>query len=164
MQDPWEAAAAQTIIGGDSFVDGRRRALTDLAENVNARSESQQRRKLQGWCSLGEVKAAVAGEYGCDEGELLRRHSRSNEARQVLLYMAATHCRGRYTLSDLGLELGPITVGALSRARGLMADRIRESHALRARVSSIEALLTRATRSSKDWFHYQSGIRMQESQ
>ena len=89
MQDPWEAAAAQTIIGGDSFVDGRRRALTDLAENVNTRSESQQRRKLQGWCSLGEVKAAVAGEYGCDEGELLRRHSRSNEARQVLLYMAA---------------------------------------------------------------------------
>ena len=150
MWDPWEAAAAQSIIGSDSFVDGIRRGLTDLAENVNVRSESQQRRKLQAWCSLGEVKAAVAGEYGCDEGELLRRHSRNNEARQVLLYMAATHCRGRCTLSDLGLELGPITVGALSGARGLMADRIRESHVLRARVSSVEARLRAAERNNKD--------------
>ena len=150
MWDPWEAAAAQTIIGSDSFVDRIRRGLTDLAENVNIRSESGQRRNLQAWCCLADVKAAVAEGYDCREQDLLRRHSRNNEARQVLLYLAATHCRGRYTLSDLGLELGPITVGALSRARGLMAGRIRQSEALKARVSAIETSLRSAKCNNKD--------------
>jgi len=59
----------------------------------------------------------------------------------MLLYMAATYCRGRYTLSDLGLELGPITVGALSHARSLMADRIDASEVVRARASVIELRL-----------------------
>lgn len=141
LWDPWEAAAAQTVIGSDSFVDRIRRGLTDLADNVNIRSESRQRRTLQAWCSLDEVKAAVAEEYGCGEPALLRRHSRGDESRQVLLYLAATYCRGRYTLSELGQELGPITVGALSRARGLMAGRIAASQVLKARVSAIEARL-----------------------
>ena len=141
MWDPWQAAAAQAIIGSDSFVDQIRRGLVDLAENVNIRGDSAQGRKLRAWCSLSEVKTAVAKAYGCGEPELLRRHSRGNEARQMLLYMAATYCRGRYTLSDLGLELGPITVGALSHARSLMADRIDASEALRARASDIELRL-----------------------
>ena len=150
LWDPWEAAAAQAIIGSDSFVDRIRRGLTELAENVNIRGESRQRRKLQAWCSLSEVKTAVAEEYACCVRELMRRHSRGNEARQVLLYMAATYCRGRYTLSELGLELGPITVGALSHARSLMADRIGESEILRARVCSIEARLKSANCKNKD--------------
>ena len=40
MWDPWEAAAAQTVIGSDRFVDRSRRGLTDLVENVNIRSEA----------------------------------------------------------------------------------------------------------------------------
>ena len=150
MWDPWEAGAAQTVIGSDRFVDRIRRGLTDLVENVNIRSESHQQRTLQAWCSLDEVRAAVAAAYGCEGQDLLRRHSRGNEARQVLLYLAATHCRGRYTLSELGQQLGPITVGALSRARGLMADRIAASESLETRVSSIEARLKEAKATNKD--------------
>jgi REP element-mobilizing transposase RayT len=150
MWDPWKAAAAQAIIGSDSFVDRIRRGLTDLAENVNVRSESRQQRTLEAWCSLEDVKAAVAEKYECNEQDLLRRHSRGNESRQVLLYLAATYCRGRYTLSELGQVPGPITVGALSRARGLMAGRIAASAALRTRVSSIEARLKADKANNKD--------------
>ena len=75
---------------------------------------------------------------------------RNNEARQVLLHLAATHCRGHCTLFDLSLGLGPITVGALSRARGLMAARIRKSAALNARVSTIKALLEDVKDNNKD--------------
>ena len=141
LWDPQEVAAAQTVIGSDSFVDRIRHGLTDVAEDVNIRSESRQRRELLAWCSLEEVKAVVAEEYDCAEQHLLRRHSRNNEARQVLLYLATTHCQGRHTLSKLGLQLGPITVGTLSHARDLMAKRIRESEELAARVSVIETRL-----------------------
>ena len=150
MWDPWEAAAAQAIIGSDSFVDRIRRGLADLADNVNTRSESRQRRALQAWCPLDEVKAAVAEAYGCGEQALLKRHRRGDESRQVLLYLAATCCRGRYTLSELGQDLGPITVGALSRARSLMAGRIAASEDLKARVSAIEARLRAAKCNYKD--------------
>ena len=140
--DPWEAAAAQAIIGSDDFVDRIRRGLAGLPENLNARSESTQRRNLLAWQTLGDVQATVAKAYGCPEEHLLCRHSRDNEARQILLYLVATHCRGRRSLSDLGQDLGPITVGALSRARSLMAARIGKSQELKARVLAIEATLS----------------------
>jgi putative transposase len=141
LWDPWESAAAQAVIGSDSFVDKIRRGLTDMTENLNLRSASAEQRKLLAWCSLEDVKTAVAEEYGCDEQYLLRRWSHSNEARQVLLYLAGTYCRGRYTLTKLGSELGDITVGGLSRARSLMGERISHSEDLAARVSAIEERL-----------------------
>ena len=122
-------------------MDKIRRGLTDMAENRNLRSESAEQRKWLAWCALEHVKTAVAKEYGCDEQYLLRRWSRSNDARQVLLYLAAMYCRGRYTLTKLGSELGGITVGALSRARGLMEERISHCEDLAARVAAIEERL-----------------------
>jgi len=148
--DPWEAAVAQTIIGSDSFVDRIRRALIDLAEDVNIRSESGQHRTLQAWRSLAEVKEAVATAYGCREEVLLRRRSRNNEARQVLLYLAGIYCRGRQTLSELGLQLGPVTVAALSRAHNVMSQHIRDSAELAGRVAAIEVELKTSKSQVKD--------------
>ncbi|OPZ27918.1 MAG: Transposase IS200 like protein [Lentisphaerae bacterium ADurb.BinA184] len=139
LWDPWEAAAAQAIIGSDSFVDRVRRSVSQVAHDVNARAQSSQRRRLDAWCTPAQVRAAVTAAYRCDEQDVLRPHSRGNEARQVLLYLTATCCRGRHSLSELGLQLGPITVAALSRARARMAARLRESKSLRSRVSAIEA-------------------------
>ena len=115
-----------------------------MAENLDLHSQSAQRRKLLAWCALEDVKKAAAEKYGCDEQYLLRRHSRSNEARQVLLYLAATHCRGRYTLTELGTELGGVTVGGLSRARSLMSECIGQAEDLACRVATIEKRLRSA--------------------
>ena len=133
--NPWEAAAAQAVIGSDSFVDRVRRGLTDLAANLNIRTESRQQRALRAYCSLEQVKQMVADAYGC---EVLRRHARGNEARQALLYLAATFCRGRYTLAELGRRLGPITTAAVSRARSIMVARMARDRELRGRIAKME--------------------------
>jgi len=150
LWDPYEAAAAQAVIGSDSFVDRVRRGLTDLAENVNVRRESVQQRTLRAWCSLEQVVEAVGHRYGCSVEDLLRRHSKNNEARQVLLYLAATYCRGQYSLSDLGERLGPITVSGLGSARQIMARRLRESRTLRDQVEAITATIATANSNSED--------------
>ena len=141
IADPLEAAAAGALIGGEGFIDRMRRALTDLSENVNVRRESAQQRRLASWCALERLVAAVAGEYGCEQAELLRRYNRGCEARQVLLYLAATHCRGRYSLSELGLELGPVTVSTIAAARQRVAARAAEDSGLRQRIDAIEETL-----------------------
>jgi len=69
------------------------------------------------WVSLEDVVAAVGKAYNCPKNQLLRRHNRGCEARQALLYLAATHCRGRYTLAELGRQLGPVSLAAVSNAR-----------------------------------------------
>jgi len=70
---------------------------------------------------------------------MLRRHSKNNEARQVLLYLAATYCRGHCNLAELGVRLGPITISGLGSSRQIMVGRLRESRTLHDRVGAIEA-------------------------
>ena len=86
----------------------------------------------------------------CTAEQLLRRHSKNNEARQVLLYLAATYCRGQYSLMELGERLGPITVSGLGSARQITARRLRESRTLRDRVTEIEARIADPKSKSDD--------------
>jgi REP element-mobilizing transposase RayT len=140
-EDLWEpsaAAAAQTVIGSDRFVDRLRRALTELAENANLRREAGQQRALQAWVSLEDVTAAVARHYDCDPEALLRRHRRGGDARQVLLYLAATCCRGRYTLTEIGQRLGGLTVGGLCAGRYKLAQRLRRDRRLARAVRTVQ--------------------------
>jgi len=55
-----------------------------------------------------------------------------------------TGIRGRYTLTELGTELGGVTVGGLSRARSLMSERIGQAEDLACRVATIEKRLRSA--------------------
>ena len=139
LWDPCEAAAAQTIVGSDSFIDRMRRGLTSLKENVNVRRESTEQRALASWVSFEEVMGLVAEHYGCDMGELLRRHNRGSEARQVAMYLVATFCRGRCSLSDLADKLGNLTVGGLCAARYRISGRLKRPHedALREDVGAL---------------------------
>jgi len=93
--------------------------------------------------------AAVIGLGRCPRW-LDPRAVKNNEARQVLLYLAATYCRGKYTLMELGERLGRITVSGLGSARQIMARRLRESRTLRDRVMAIEARIADAKSKSDD--------------
>jgi chromosomal replication initiation ATPase DnaA len=101
---------AQAVIGSERFIDRIRRGVNDLKDNLDVRRESTQQRNLASWHSLEEVIDAVRKAYGIPRPALLRRHNRGCEARQVLLYLAATHCRGRYSLTELGQALGPVSL------------------------------------------------------
>ena len=140
-EDLWEpaaAAAAQTVIGSDRFVDRLRRGLTELAENANVRREAGQQRALQAWIALEDVVAAVAAHYGREPQDLLRPHRRGDEARQVLLYLAATCCRGRYTMTEIGQRLGGLTVGGLCAGRYKLAQRLGRDRGLAATVEALQ--------------------------
>jgi len=92
---------------------------------VNVRRESSEQRALASWVSLDDVVALVMAHYGCRRDELVRRYNRGFEARQVLLYLAATYCRGRYSLCELADGLGRLTVGGLCAARYKMSERLK---------------------------------------
>jgi len=62
----------------------------------------------------------------------------------VLLYLAATYCRGGYSLMELGERLDPITVSGLGSARQIMAGRLRESRTLRDQVGAFAARIAAA--------------------
>ncbi len=139
--DPMAEAAARAVLGSERFTDRFRRGLNDLRQNIEVRRESSQHRKLAAWVSLEQVIAAVGEAYRCPKRQLLRRHNRDCEARQALLYLAATHCRGRHSLSELGKRLGPVSLAAVSNARTKMAKRMKANQDLQRRISRISNLL-----------------------
>lgn len=141
IRHPMEEAAARAVLGSQKFTDRFRQGLNDLKENLEVRRESSQHRKLAAWVSLDQVIAAVGQAYRCQKGQLLRRHNRDCEARQVLLYLAATHCRGRYSLTELGKRLGPVSLSAVSNARTKMVKRMAVDKTLKKRIDEISLLL-----------------------
>lgn len=134
---PAEEAAAGVVLGSERFVDRMRRGLTDLKENLDIRRESSQHRKLSSWVLLEDVVDAVRKAYDSPRRALLRRHNRGCEARQVLLYLAATHCRGRYSLAELGKALGPVSLAAVSNARANILRKMAADSDLEERVQKI---------------------------
>ena len=141
IADPVAEAAARAVLGSERFTDRFRRSLNDLKENLDVRRESSQHRRLAAWVSLEAVIAAVGKAYNCPKNQLLRRHNRGCEARQALLYLAATHCRGRYTLTELGRQLGPVSLAAVSNARTNLARQMRTNSALKKKMSEISKSL-----------------------
>ena len=147
IADPEEEAAARAVLGSEGFVDRMRRAMNDIKENVNVRRESTQQRKLQSCCSLDELIRAVESVCGVPEKQLRRKGSRGCEARQILLYLAAVKCRGRYSLTALSEQLGPVTISGLDSARSKMRLRLRKDKQLRHRVAEIQAVLDNKSKS-----------------
>ena len=87
---------------------------------------------------LEELMNLVSDAYACDRVHLLRLRSRSNEARQILLYLASVYCRRRYGLSERSSRLGPITVSALGSARDIMRRRMRQDRELAQRIAELK--------------------------
>ena len=143
IDDPMKSVVASTILGTEPFVDRMRRGLVRLADNLNLRGELGGHARLAAWIPLDKVVLAVSKSYGSTASDILRKHSRNNEARQVLLYLACKYCRGRNSMSELGEQLGHITIGALSCGRFNMAKRISKDKSLGKRVENAENYIIR---------------------
>ena len=92
---------------------------------------------------MEDVIAAVEVAYDCSRQGLLRRYNQGCEARQVLLYLAATHCRGRYSLTELGERLGPVGLAAVSNTRRSMLRKMEEDSHLKKRVLAVSKRLAK---------------------
>jgi hypothetical protein len=67
--------------------------------------------------------------------------NRGCEARQILLYLAAVKCRGRYSLSDISEQLGPLTISGLDSVRTKIMVGLQYDKRLRQQVAEIESIL-----------------------
>jgi putative transposase len=140
IEDPVAAAAAQCIIGGDDFVDWVRRTYLNVSERTNLRRDQTQAVTLRGWVSSAELQRLVAEAYGCPPESLLPRYQHGNEARQVLVYLAAKYCRGRHSLVEISEWLN-ISIGGLTAGRRICGRRQQADRGFRQRVQAIEAHL-----------------------
>jgi REP element-mobilizing transposase RayT len=138
LEDPFDAAAAQFIIGSEDFVEKIRRQYLDVSEKVNIRRDQLQAKKLEHWISLSEIANLVASEYDCTPESLRGRYQRGNEARQVLLYLASRHCRGGHTLAEISEYLN-ISVGGLTAGRDVFKKRLQKDRTLSRRVKKLES-------------------------
>jgi len=138
LWDPAAAAAAQTVIGSDTFVDRLRRATASVSERSAVRRECGQQVKLLRWCRLRDVVHAVAAAYGLAPKDLLLRWSRANRPRQVLLYLASERCRGRYTATELARRLGRLSVSGLAKAHQRVKAEMAENTELRLSIRQAE--------------------------
>jgi len=147
---PLADSAAQAVLGSQTFVEWVRGRFVDLAESARVRRERGQARAFASWVSLDALIARVATAFDTDAPALLRRWSQNNTGRQVLLYLACRHCRGRYCLTDMAERLGGITIGSLSRSRQLMEQRLARDRALRRTVARLERTLRTGTENQND--------------
>ena len=141
--DPFEAAAAGSVLGSDSFVDKMRKAFVDIVENKERRRSLGAHDRLARWVSFDKLLETVCTAYGVDKSHALASWSRNNEARRVLIHLACRHCRGRYTLRELA-DLCRMTTGALTRASTIMRSRISADRKLAGRVAKIEKSIREA--------------------
>lgn len=144
IDNPMKFAIAQTIIGSESFADKIRRGLTKISDNINIRRELSSKAKLLSSVDLITVINAVEDFYKVEKDYILRKNSRNNEARQVLLYLACKYCRGKYSLSELGEQLGPLTVGALTRSRYNLAQKIQSDQKLKMKINKIDDYIVKS--------------------
>jgi len=86
--------------------------------------------------------AAVAAVYEAPVLELVKRRSRSTEARQMAMYLTARFSRHAQPLSRVAKQFG-VTAAGLSIAAKRMTEAlsVRRNKALRARCSHAEAIL-----------------------
>jgi len=142
--DPFEAAAAGAVLGSDTFIDRiRRRIGKGSSPTSDVRRELGQNARLLSWIDVTSLTKRVADFYGVPRNSLLKRHSRNNEPRQALLYLASKYSRGQCSLTEIAHECN-LTVGGLCRAREVMEQRIGADPELRNRLTVLRETISSA--------------------
>ena len=139
--NPFAAAKAQSILGSEGFVDVIRRRYL-LARAAKPANDVPALRQLTRSLEPQQAAAAVAGVYGVAPEQLLKRRSAQAEARRVLMYVVAVHCRHARSLASLAAGLATSVAGlCTARLRVERALAATGNRALKARVQQVEQAL-----------------------
>jgi REP element-mobilizing transposase RayT len=145
IPDPMEAMDVRAVLGSESFLEKVRRGFADIGANLNILRELGEKRRFAARVDLDAMAVAVSNAYAVPARTLFVKNSRGNQARQVFLFLASTHCRGRYSLTELAGKLGGITVGGLTRSRYNVLKASRSDRKLRNKIAEIEESITPLT-------------------
>jgi putative transposase len=141
ITDPFEAAAARSVLGTDRYVDEIRRGLSDMAENVKLCRAKSHGAQLLSWTNLEDIFDTVCIEFSVTRERILATRLRNNVERKVSLYLASKYCRGRYPLSKIADEFGISDVG-LTSARYALVKLLEQDEGLAKKVRKVEKQLS----------------------
>ena len=103
---------------------------------VKDRHATGSMRRVSG-ASVEQVLKAVGAAYGVVPEELRQARARCREARQVALYLMATHSRGRLTGREIGEAMGGITTSAVTRVKERVERKQMRNRTFRRRIATI---------------------------
>jgi REP element-mobilizing transposase RayT len=134
--DIFDHVYADTVLGSESFFKdliGSSRISTGYDTSAQAT-----RKKLTA-CSLPDVIQAVSKEYSADASDILisRPVKQYREARNILLWIAATTCIGKVSIQEIGRRCGGITGSAVSKAIKRMDEKRKCNPILYKRMQNI---------------------------
>lgn len=135
IENPQEDAKARAILGSDSFIVWVKENFLNK-EDFSTKAYSHLK-AIRGSVSIKEIAVAVAKEYGIDGEEIIKRHSRHREARQVLLEVSHRINLRKMSMKEMGDELGGISGEQVSQVHKIMQGRIRREKNLAQRIKRI---------------------------
>ncbi|MFQ5851397.1 MAG: transposase [Candidatus Binatia bacterium] len=132
---PWEGLKAQVVLGRDAFWEGIRRKWKGSGQ------DRREQPTLRLWWKVDpeEVVQKVASYFEVDREELRRKRSRHRDERAVAMEMLYRHCGLR--LREVGVWMGGMDYGAVSRERGRLRAKMEHSRQLRRWARDIEERL-----------------------
>ena len=139
-EDPLREMVFGAILGGQRFVEWARGHLERMREDGEVSGLAKARPRVR----LEAILAMVQGHWESSEGEVVAKGRKRNEARDVAIYLAREHSGCR--LGEIGSYFGGLSAAATSHAHRRIADRLRKSRPLRARLKELEACLGEGTR------------------
>jgi hypothetical protein len=126
----WEGVTGQTVLGSEAFVDWVRERF--LSRGMGDIRELPGLKTLRGGPSTAEeIARAVARRFGVSEKELYRRYASCRDARSIFMELCCLYLSRKMSFSEIGRELGELSVAALSQNRKRLAAKMRRDEGLR---------------------------------
>jgi len=101
IENPFDSTTSQIFLGSEDFVSTiRRKFAMDL--NIVSHKEQSALSKLNSSFDFAEVLKVVSDLTGVKLCDLLKRRSRFQAERRLLVYCACKYCRSRISLSEIG--------------------------------------------------------------
>jgi REP element-mobilizing transposase RayT len=134
--DLFEHVYADTVLGSESFYKS---LLSSSRISIGYDTSAQSARKKLTACSLPDVIRSVCKEYSADASDILisRPVKQYREARNMLLWIAATTCIGKVSIQEIGKRCGGITGSAVSKAIRRMDEKRKCNPMLYKRMQNI---------------------------
>jgi hypothetical protein len=140
----WEGVRGQVVLGSEEFVEW----VVDrfLARRKVVAKEFPRFSELEGGPeTVEEIGRGVAGVFQVSEAELRRRRSRHRAARSVFMELCRLCLARKKALSEIGRELGGVSVSALSQNRARLARRMNGSPRLKEQFERLKEAFNKGT-------------------
>ncbi|MEE9611810.1 MAG: transposase [Desulfatiglandales bacterium] len=127
----WKDVRSQVILGSEKFVSWIKERFLKGKTKKRARDKVFSKYgKILPPVELTAVAEAVAKHFHVESDELIMKRSRHRQARRFLLGLCYDLMGGKKTLYDIGLELGPVGVAAISRNRTILQEELSQNKKL----------------------------------